>query len=479
MKKKCLLVSPPDIGLDLPRGLLELASFLEVNGVPTSVLLLAHELDGSVRTGGRNGPIDERETELVLRDAIRRANPAVVGVSNQHTVNYPDCLAILEICKRIDGNIVTVIGGHHVTFQDVECAASPFVDVVVRGEGEWTLLELISTVEQGKDLAALQGITFEREGKVIRTPDRPLGDLRELPPVDYGLLPSAFLQRAAIYGALSRGCSFDCAFCAESSFWRTRRVHPVQRLIDEMVTLQQAYGRSMDAIEGSMIAIGSKQSLELCSELVRNKIDLSPGFYIYSRVDTITDEGLEALKSAGIYNIWIGIETASAQVLRMMKKRIGYDQTVEACRRLRDNGINAGSLWVIGHPGDNPQEAAHSLSELKRLYAQQLIKWAQAALFIPYPGTPFFDHPESYGIAILTFDWRRWDRWSGHPIHELKDFTAEQIAAFYQKSVAVVQSQERIESYLQRPSEYRKRPSDGDGIPSASHLAGNMASHAG
>ena len=465
MKKECLLVSPPDIGLDFPRGLLEIASFLEANGVSTSVLLLAHELEGSVRTGGSSGPIDEQQVESVLRDAIRRADPAVVGVSNQHTLNYPDCLKILEICKQIDGNIVTVIGGHHVTFQDAACAALPFVDVVVRGEGEWTLLELISVVEQGKDLAAVRGITFAREGKLIRTPDRPLGDLRELPPVDYGLLPSAFVRRTAVYGMLSRGCSYKCAFCAESAFWRKKRVFPVPRLIDEMATLQQAYGRPMDALEESMMAIGSRQSLELCSELERHKIDLPPHFYILSRVDTMTDEGLQALKAVGINNIWIGIESASAQVLRMMNKRIGYDQTVEACRRLRDNGFNARSLWVIGHPGDNPQEAEYSLHELKRLYAQQLIRQAQPAIFVPFPGTPFFDQPERYGMEILTFDWRRWDLWSGQPVHQLEDFTTEQIAAFYQKTLAVVQSQARLESYLESPGEYQRRSSDGDGIP--------------
>ncbi len=281
MKKSCLLISPPDIGHDLPRGLLELASFLEASGISCEILLLSHELDYQ-RIGGVFGPIDEWQTELLLREALRRTQPSVVGVSNQHAPNYPDCFTILELCKRIDPSLVTVMGGPHVTFLDAEAAADPSVDVVVRGEGEWTLRDLIAAVEAGRDLASVQGITFQRDGQIIRTLDQPLGDLNDLPPVNFGLFPEAFVKKAAIYGTLSRGCSFPCSFCAESIFWKKRRRHPVQRLIDEMLVLRQDYHRSMDAIEGSMIAIGSRQSLELCAELVANKFELPPDFYTYT-----------------------------------------------------------------------------------------------------------------------------------------------------------------------------------------------------
>ena len=460
MKVKCLLVSPPDIGLHIPRGVLEITSFLNTNGVEASVLLLAHELDDSEPIGRSSGPLGLVRLEAILRDAISRSAPAVVGVSNQHAPNYPDCLDIMELCKQIDPDIVTVIGGPHVTFQDAACAALPFVDVVVRGEGEWTMLELVSAVEQRKDLTAVKGITIEREGVLVRTPDRPLGDLRELPPLDYGLLPSDFVRRAAVYGALSRGCSFHCSFCVESAFWRGERLFPVQRLVQEMKTLQREYGRQMGALEGSMIDIGSQQCLELCSELVRHKIDLPPAFYIYSRVDSISEQGLQALKTAGISNVWLGVETSSTKVLKMMRKRTGFDQAVVACRQLQAGGLDAYSLWVIGHPGDNLEEAERSLSDLKRLYAEGLIKKAEPAVFVPYPGTRFFDRPEKYGMEILTFDWRKWQRHGGQPVHQLADFTADQIAEFYQKTVDVVEGQGRMDDYLAHPGSYCRRAAE-------------------
>ncbi len=162
------------------------------------------------------------------------------------------------------------------------------------------------------------------------------------------------------------------------------------------------------------------------------------------------------MKQAGILNLWVGVESASERVLKMMNKHINYDQTIAACQRLRDNGLNTRTLWVIGHPGDNPEEAALSLTELKRLYNQQLIAEAQPALFIPYPGTQFYDHPESYGMQILSYDWRRWERWSGKPIHQLDEFSADQIAEFYEKTRQVVHARYNLENLVKN----RKAGSD-------------------
>lgn len=470
MKKNCLLLAPPSIGYVAPTGMMEIASFLESRGHSTSLALLSQYLDydreypitgQSVRQldypfmEKRQG-VSKAQAKPVLKDLIETTDPIVVGVSNLFTKDYPDCLRILEICKEINETIVTVIGGPHVTFQDTVCVESPFVDIVVRGEGEWTMLDLLSVIENGGDLKKVKGITFKKNGKVIKTPDRPLGDLRELPPIDFGLLPPEFAERASFNGILNRGCVFNCAFCVEKAFWRKRRQFPVQRLIDEMKALEREYGNRFNSIEDSMVYVGSDQCFELCSEIIKQKVDIASWFSIQSRVDTITDEGIKALKNANIARVSLGIESASKKTLKAMNKNITFDQVITACRKLREYDIQVGSYWIIGHPGDTPREANRSLKALDYLFTNDLIQVADLMMFIPYPGTPFFDQPEKYGIEILTTDWSRWDRASADPVYQLKEFSADKLSEYYVNAVKIMHAHDKINRYSKWPHNYKK-----------------------
>lgn len=439
MKRKILLISPPSIGRLFPRGLVEIASFLEAKGCSTQILPLAYYTgcfdDVPAKQSARSL---ERKTSAVLEDVIGRSSPEVIGVSNQFTKHYPECLKILGFCKRINKKITTVIGGPHVTFLDEDCARSPFVDIVVRGEGEWTMLDLILALGGKKDLNNVKGITFKEKGRIVRTPERILGDLKELPPMDFELLPHDFVKRSRVCGLLNRGCLYHCQFCAERIFWRKRRSFPVQRIIDEMKVLESKYKNKMTGIEDSMLYLGSPQCFELCQRLLKERISLPSSFYVQSRVDTLTDEGIEALKSVGINNVWLGIESASPKVLKAMGKDIDIDKTIKACRKLREHGMTTSGFWIIGHPGDDPKEAAYSLKMFSCLLRERLLKGADIALFLPYPGTCYFNEPGKYGIEIMSLNWRRWGRQSGAPVCRLKDFSEKDIQLFYRKSQAIL-----------------------------------------
>jgi anaerobic magnesium-protoporphyrin IX monomethyl ester cyclase len=438
MKKKCLLITSPTAGNVFPRGIVEIASFLENKGCSTAVLPLAYYLGGRTNTESKSD--QEKRTVLILMKFIEEMRPIVVGVSNQFTCQYFDCLKILEICKKINNKIITVMGGPHVTFLDLECIKSPAIDVIVRGEGEWTMLDLLSTAAHNKDLGTVKGITFKKKGGIFVTPPRPLGDLKALPPINFELLPKEFIQKSLIYGTLNRGCLYNCKFCAESKFWIKRRVFPIHRLIREMRVLGAVYNNRMACMEDSMLSIGSKQFFEMCSELTNHKIDIPSNFYIQSRVDTITEQGVRALKRANIRNVYLGIESASAKVLKAMNKNITEAQIIAACKKLKEQEISVHGFWMIGHPGDDPQEAAHSLKTFKYLFEKDLIQGAEVNVFLPYPGTPFFNEPKKYGIKILSYDWSRWERWCSKPMCQLKNFSAKEIGGFYNKMTSIARA---------------------------------------
>ncbi len=429
-KKKCVLISTPLAGYIYPAGILSISSFLEANGYPAEIIPLAYYLN-------YKKDWDSEEIGSVLEDILPKNEPILVGVSNQLTPDYPICMEILKICKELNESAITVIGGVHVTFQDTDCMKSPFVDIVVRGEGEWAMLDLISALENGRDLHRVKGITFRENGQIIRMPDRPLGNLNELPPLNYGLLPFEFVQKSTNQGMMSRGCAFHCAFCAEGAFWKKYRKFPVARIIEEMEILDRVYQNPMIGLADSMVYPGSKHFSELCRELQKRNLRLDPDFTVQSRVDTIREHGLQEMKATHIQYVALGIESASPNILKIMNKNISRDQIISACIKLREHHLNVRSFWIIGHPGDNPAEAEYSLDMLQYLLNNDLIQEASVEMFAPVPGTCFFEQPEKYGIEILLKDWSEWFT-PDKCICQLKDFPEKDILATYYRACDII-----------------------------------------
>jgi radical SAM superfamily enzyme YgiQ (UPF0313 family) len=434
-KSKCILISTPMIGNTLPRGILSIASFLEKNGYSTSVINLSYYL-------GFKSEWSFQDIKLILEKIFQNSDPILIGVSNQITPDYYCCLEILKICKQLKEKIITVIGGTLVTFIDIDCIESPLVDIVVRGEGEWTMLDLVTALEENKDLRNVKGITFKTNKGVIRTADRDPGNLYNLPPIDFKLLPFDCVKKLKIYGMLNRGCAFNCSFCGESAFWKSPRNFPVETVIDEMKTLNNVYKNPMLSIDDSMVYLGSKQFSEICKLIKKDKININPYFYILSRVDTISDKGLRDLTGTGIQIIIMGMESGSSNVLEKMNKKTSREKIIRACKKLRENSLFPMGFWMIGHPGDNPDAANSSLELLRYLFRNDLLYDADISIFSPSPGTPYFEHPERYGIEILSNDWSEWyTSGASAPVCQLKHFSANEIMMYYKNALEIVQSE--------------------------------------
>ena len=155
MKKQCLLISPPGELNIFPRGVMEIATFLNERGCPAKVLPLDHYVTNNYTIdayGYMKRDFDKKEVTRILKDAITDADPQLIGVSNSYTKDFNNCIEIIKLCKRIAPQAITVIGGQHATFCDQESLQTPELDMVVRGEGEGPMLDLMSAITAKKDL---------------------------------------------------------------------------------------------------------------------------------------------------------------------------------------------------------------------------------------------------------------------------------------------------------------------------------------
>lgn len=449
---------PGTFGPLFPRGATAIASYLNHHGVPAVVVPLSHYVDvylGEDRAAAR--------TREVIADAVASLKPRAIGISITFSYLYEKGRDIARFARAAAPETPIVIGGPHVTYWDEECLAeTPEIDVVVRGEGEWTALDLLRALESGADLTNVGGITWRNaDGVIVKNKLRPLGNVLELPPIDFGLMPAALARRMEVSGMTSRGCSFRCRYCHEFRFWGgTVRQYPVMRVVEEMERLARDHGNSMAGIDDSMLSMEDDYFIELCAALGKSEW-LPDRFGFLTRVDTITPDGLAAMNRVGLSSMSVGLESGSETVLKAMNKGVTLAQARRGLEMARGAGVSVAGFFIIGHPGDNRDETAATLEWVEGIFGEDLLAWLDVATFTPYPGTPFFAHPEKYGVRILNREWAKWRR-SNRPIAELTDYPAGAIYHGYLRMLDVMDRHTKRQAAAPRPARPRAHLSESE-----------------
>ena len=258
-----------------------------------------------------------------FRVEISKRNPNVVGITST-TLTYKSALRIAEIVKEVHPNCLTLLGGCHVTFWDENALREcPSLDVVVRKEGENTMLELMARLDEGKPFHDILGITCRTEEGIIRTPDRPyIEDLDSLPFPAHHLWP---LDRLRKYGGVifplmtSRGCVYWCEFCsAVRMFGRKYRMRSSKSVVDEMQFLHKTYGADTFTFYDDAFTVDQSRVEEICSEIHDRNLKVT--WDCGTRVDMVTKDLLQKMRNAGCIAVWFGVEAGSQRVIDSMGK---------------------------------------------------------------------------------------------------------------------------------------------------------------
>jgi radical SAM superfamily enzyme YgiQ (UPF0313 family) len=206
--------------------------------------------------------------------------------------------------------------------------------------------------------------------------------------------------------------------------------------VDELERLARHHGNAMSGIDDSMTSLADPSFRELCAALGRSR-HLPAGFGLLTRVDTITPEGLAAMRAAGLARLSVGLESGSPRVLAAMRKGFTPAQARAGLALARAAGVRVSGFLIVGHPGDDPVETERTNAWVDGLFADEMVDSVDPALFTPYPGTPFFHHPERHGVRILTRDWGRWRR-TDRPVAELTGYPADAIYLGFLRLLAVM-----------------------------------------
>jgi radical SAM superfamily enzyme YgiQ (UPF0313 family) len=373
-----------------PLGLAYLAGALETAGCEVQIL------DFVVF------PYDRASFESYLDNY----KPDVVGVTSV-TMNFKDAIHIIRDVKHFDADIFTVMGGPHVTFcGNKTLAAYPELDVVVLGEGEQTLVELVERIHNRKNLKHIRGILYRKGSEVRFTPPRPHADIDQLPQPPRHLLPLGRYRALGMPISLttSRGCPFQCIFCVGRKMGgaRIRRRNPVQ-VVDELEYLNTLNFRQIN-IADDLFTANPHHCLAVCDEIIRRKLKVN--WTSFARVDTVSEEILLKMKSAGCTAVSFGIESANAQILKNIKKGITIKQVVAAVKLCTRVGITPYASFILGLPGETPGTLKETLDFSREL--KDLGLSSGFHLLAPFPGTEIRKNSRQLGLKILTDDWSQY-----------------------------------------------------------------------
>jgi len=361
-----------------------------------------------------------------LRRELEEYRPQLVGVTCV-TLNYPIARRMLKVCKDFDPHIFTVIGGPHVTFAlEDTLLSSPWIDAIVIGEGEKTLVELVRAAAEGKDVRHVPGIAFADGNIVVKTPPRPLiEDLDQLP------LPARELLPMARYRALgtpctvitSRGCPYSCIFCSGHRMFGPRvRFRSPGLVVDEIERLQRDFGFAKINIVDDTFTLNHNHTRAVCQEMLRRNLKLK--WSVFARVDRISEDMAQLMNRAGCEWVLFGVESADEGILKTIKKGITPEEVRRGVRIAAEAGINVFNSFILGLPGESWETAHKSLAFGDELYQKYGAKYGFHMLS-PLPGTEIYERVEDYGIRILSRNWARYN--ANEPITETATMSREMV----------------------------------------------------
>jgi len=347
------------------------------NRPPLSILTLGTILKN------KNKPVELLDLQLLINQKVLRfdrsfykAAVKLIGAKCADVLgftavcsNYPLSLNLARECKRANPRYKIIFGGPQATATGEETMRKfPFIDIVVYGEADITLVEVIDRLEKGESLAGVAGISYREGPKIVHNGKRELiKDLNELPLLDYGLaVPlSEYQGKQKSYVAsieVGRGCPYNCVYCSTSVHWGRRfRLKSAERIVAELVYLKQRYKIGSFAFQHDLFTLDRQKLRELCELMITKKLGVT--WTCSSRIDSldVEDDTLTLMARAGCEGIFYGVETGSERMQRLIKKRINLKRVEHIIRETIKNNIECAASFIIGFPEEKEADLNDTL----------------------------------------------------------------------------------------------------------------------
>ena len=376
--------------------------------LPLSLLSLGAALEGRHEYQLIDGNMDADAAGTALAALARCGGDAVVGVSVMPGPQVGPAIAVSSSIREVYPRVPIVWGGYFPTLYPDSAINAPYVDYVVRGQGEDTLLDLVERLADAgppappfasaadpralATLAGIAGLTWKHDGEVRHNADRRFRPPDDFPPLPYerlegaaGYLRPSFMGRRTAVHQAAIGCRYRCEFCGVVSMFNgVTRLQGAARLRAAANRLRDGYGADSLQFYDNNFFDREESSVPLLEELAR----LAMPWWCYARADTLAGFSAatwELIRRSRLRMAYIGAEAASDEALRQMKKGTRVEHTLAVARLCREHGVVPELSFVLGGPDDPAGEVERTLTFIKRI--KQIHPECEVVLYF-YSPTP-------------------------------------------------------------------------------------------
>lgn len=427
-------------------GLVYLASYLLQNDVQVQMMDV-----------GANDIDDNKFTEILLG-----YQPDIIGITAM-TFSILEVYRISKLIKKISPEFYVILGGAHgssVPEQVLE--ETPEIDLVVRGEGEITLHQIVQACESGQlasRLPEIKGITYRNGNKIISNPAQEwIYDLDQLPFPDWSLVDYSkyfklysdkYKEEISMYQISgSRGCPYSCIFCFPL-LGRPFRFRSPESVVTEMEWIHNQFGAKHIDFTDSTTTVDRERFLRLCDLIIEKGLHEKLQWIFETRANLVDSEILRKAKAAGSELVYYGLESGDDYILDKMNKQITTEMAEKAVQMAVEVGLKVKVSFILGHPYETVASANRTFEfakKLKRLYGIDMY----FNLIDIYPGTELFNAVDQ-GIGGLKWikgnrnNWTRYLR--SAPMIEVNDLNANTALELYDKFVTGISEIKSTYSY--------------------------------
>jgi len=417
MKKKVLLITPP-----YHSGVMESAGvWLNVGFV---------YIAGSLRASGFDPIIYDAMSYWHGYDDIEKRitdiRPDVVATT-AFTAEIVDALKVLKLAKDINPEIITIIGNVHPTFcyEEIFKRHYQYVDYIVCGEGEETMVDLMNVLSGGGNRSKVKGIVYKEEGEIVVTPPREyIKDLDSLPMawdlIDWPIYTYRPIKDSVLaIVSSSRGCSQQCSFCSQQLFWQRQwRGRSAENFVSELEFLRNTYGVNVVMIPDETPTLERQRWEKILDLKIERGLDTK--LLLETRVDDIVrDEDIMwKYKEADVDHIYVGVESTSQITLDIFKKNIKVEESKKALDLINEYDIVSETSFVLGMP-DDTREKIRDTVELAKYYNPDLAFFLAIA---PWPYSEIYPTLKPY---IEVYDYSKYNL--VEPVIKPKEMTIDEV----------------------------------------------------
>jgi radical SAM superfamily enzyme YgiQ (UPF0313 family) len=341
---------------------------------------------------------------LRSEEIVERIEPGndFIGVSCMFSQDWPEIRRLIQLVRRRFPGVPIVAGGEHITATAAfTLSSTPEVDVCVVGEGEETIVELATAIEQGASLDTIPGLvlrgTFGTRSTGARTRIRTLDDIPwpawDLVPLDH------YLDHGLGYGVnrgrsmpmiATRGCPYQCTFCSNPEMWTTRwYARDPEQVLDEMRTYQERYGATNFDFYDLTAIVKKSWIVQFTNRILERKMEFTWQLPSGTRSEAIDDEVSRLLYASGCRNMSYAPESGSPEVLKRIKKVVKLDRLEASVLGAVRAGLNVKLNIIMGFPNESRRELGQTVRFLARMGFIGVHDMS-ISLFSPYPGSELY-----------------------------------------------------------------------------------------